>query len=82
METNERELVLNLTNEPLSVQVRTVRAYKGWTQHDLAERIGLNYSDFALISRIENGRRGIPAKYTDLVEQFLYEDEQKGVEQS
>lgn len=80
METNERELVLNLTNEPLSVKVRTVRAYKGWTQHDLAERIGLDYTNMTLISHIENGRRWIPAKYTDLVEQFLYEDEQKGAE--
>ncbi len=38
-------------------RIRKIRESKGWTQSDLAERLGL--SDYRLVSQFENGRRDI-----------------------
>jgi len=69
---NERKVFLDLTNKTFAEKVRIKRTYDGLTQMALAEKLGLNVSDVSLVSRVENGRRGIPHKYIKLLERYIY----------
>lgn len=52
MAKHAREILLGIGKK-----IRKNREIKGWTQSDLADRMG--FSDYRLISQFENGRRDL-----------------------
>ena len=49
----------------LGMRVKFLRVRKGWTQDQLAEKLG--YTSRAMVSKIEKGERGIKASMVPLI---------------
>jgi transcriptional regulator with XRE-family HTH domain len=55
--------------QDFGARVKYLRTRKGWTQDDLAKRLG--YTSRAMVSKIEKGERGIKASMVPLIADAL-----------
>lgn len=57
------------TARGIGQRIREIRRGRGWTQADLADRLG--HVDYRLVSSLENGRRDVRISTLDLVARAL-----------
>lgn len=68
---NNKEPIIDATCLPIHRQLKIKRVHDNFNQTELAAILGMGVST---LSEIENGRRRIPCKYREKVENYLYRE--------
>ncbi|WP_419873100.1 XRE family transcriptional regulator [Candidatus Pristimantibacillus sp. PTI5] len=67
----QKDVLVFIDSLPQYAQIKVKRVYDGFTQVELAEKLGMGAP---FLCEIEKGHRNIPRKYKDAIESYLYSE--------
>ncbi|WP_040205128.1 helix-turn-helix domain-containing protein [Neobacillus jeddahensis] len=68
---NNKQPIVDAGSLPINRQIKVKRVHDNFNQTELANILGMGVST---LSEVENGRRRIPYKYREKVENYLYRE--------